>query len=262
MFNIDNLSVSYSQQQILEKINLQVNSRDFITIIGENGCGKSTLLRCIAGLHSEFTGNIQLDNKELGDWSTKALAQKRAFVAQSNQVYFAFLTEDVLGLGRANRAETNQYTTTLICQVAEQVGISHLFGRDVRTLSGGERQRVFIAKALLQLMPDMNDAETQQPFNGKLLLLDEPTSALDFRFQKATMDLMQRFCEQGLAVICVSHDINLVLPYATKTLLLANGRCLAQGPVIDVITEDNLFKCFGVRPRLIPQDNAIPFVTH
>lgn len=262
MFNIDNLSVSYNQQQILEQINLKVCSSDFITIIGENGCGKSTLLRCIAGLHSEFIGNIQLDSKELMKWSSKALAQKRAFVAQSNQVHFAFLTEDVLRLGRANRAETNQHTIALICKVAEQVGIQHLFGRDVRTLSGGERQRVFIAKALLQLMPDMHDAKTQQPFSGKLLLLDEPTSALDFRFQKATMDLMQEFCEQGLAVVCVSHDINLVLPYATKTMLIANGRCLAQGPVTDVITEDNLFKCFGVKPRLIAQDNAIPFVTH
>jgi iron complex transport system ATP-binding protein len=76
------------------------------------------------------------------------------------------------------------------------------------------------------------------------------------------MEVVRGFCQQGLSVMCVSHDMNLVLPYADLVILLANGRCLAQGQAIDVINEQNLQQCFGVKPRLIPQANSVPYITH
>jgi iron complex transport system ATP-binding protein len=92
--------------------------------------------------------------------------------------------------------------------------------------------------------------------------MDEPTSALDFRFQKALMDTVHGLCQQGLGVICVSHDINLILPYASQVMLLAQGRCLALGSATEVITAENLEQCFGVQPRLIPQPGSAPYITH
>jgi iron complex transport system ATP-binding protein len=262
MLEVQNLTLTYQNQAVLNDISLCVRSGEFTAIIGENGCGKSTLLRCIAGIHSQHSGTMALNQICLSRWQTVALAKQRAFVAQSNPVYFAFLTENLLLLARANQDETTNQSTALICSVAEQLAISHLFGRDVRTLSGGERQRVFIAKALLQLLPSAQQRQAEHHLQHKLLLLDEPTSALDFRFQKATMDVLKDYCEQGLAVICVSHDINLVLPYADKVVLLAKGRCLAEGQVSEVITQDNLSACYGVTPNIIPQSGTVPFITH
>ncbi|WP_166425582.1 ATP-binding cassette domain-containing protein [Paraglaciecola sp. 20A4] len=277
MLNLLNITLKHGDLTLLEGLNIQLQPGCFTTVIGENGCGKSTLLRCIAGLHGQFSGSVTFNKRTLGDWQTKSLAKVRAFVNQHNQVQFAFLTEEVLQLGRMNQTETLAQRTALICQVAEQLSIGHLFGRDVRTLSGGERQRVFIAKALVQLLPNANaethgsnaidasshgDANGEKPFDGKLLLLDEPTSALDFRFQKALMDVVKSLCQQGLSVMCVSHDINLVLPYASEVILLANGRCLAQGSAADVITAQNLQQCFGVIPKLIPQPDGVPYITH
>lgn len=278
MLNLHNIAINHGENTLLEGVNIQLNAGSFCTIIGENGCGKSTLLRCIAGLHAPLTGAITLNERTLGDWQVKSLAKVRAFVNQHNQVQFAFLTEEILQLGRINQTETLAQSTALICQVAEQLSIAHLFGRDVRTLSGGERQRVFIAKALVQLLPatliettegDSMDVQNnrhgdgaKKRLDGKLLLLDEPTSALDFRFQKAMMDVIKTLCQQGLSVMCVSHDINLVLPYASEVILLANGRCLAQGRVADVITATNLQQCFGVMPKLIPQPDGVPYITH
>jgi iron complex transport system ATP-binding protein len=262
MFEIENITLNYQDKCILQDISLSLNSGDFVTIIGENGCGKSTLLRCVAGLHQQVGGSIVFQQKCLRKWSVKALAKERAFVAQSNQVYFAFLTENLLKLARSEQNETEQQSTFLICQLAEKLNISHLFGRDVRTLSGGERQRVFIAKALLQLSPNHQEAGHECAYQNKLLLLDEPTSALDFRFQKAMMDLVQEFCQRGLAVVCVSHDMNLVLPYASQVVMLAQGRCLAKGEAKDVITAKNLSDCFGVTPKLIPQIGSVPYITH
>jgi iron complex transport system ATP-binding protein len=262
MFEMKNITLKYQEKCILQDISLSLNSGEFVTVIGENGCGKSTLLRCVAGLHQQVDGSIVFQQKCLGKWSVKELAKERAFVAQSNQVHFAFLTENLLKLARSEQVETEQQSTLLICQLAEKLNISHLFGRDVRTLSGGERQRVFIAKALLQLLPNHQDASHELAYQNKLLLLDEPTSALDFRFQKAMMDLVQEFCLKGLAVVCVSHDMNLVLPYASQVVMLAQGRCLAKGEAKDVITAKNLSDCFGVTPRLIPQNGSVPYITH
>ena len=278
MLNLHNIAINHGENTLLEGVNIQLNAGSFCTIIGENGCGKSTLLRCIAGLHAPLTGAITLNERTLGDWQVKSLAKVRAFVNQHNQVQFAFLTEEILQLGRINQTETLAQSTALICQVAEQLSIAHLFGRDVRTLSGGERQRVFIAKALVQLLPATLIEKTEgasmdvqnnrhgdgakKRLDGKLLLLDEPTSALDFRFQKAMMDVIKTLCQHGLSVMCVSHDINLVLPYASEVILLANGRCLAQGRVADVITATNLQQCFGVMPKLIPQPDGVPYITH
>lgn len=262
MLNLEHISLTFGESLLLEDISLQVQSGDFVAVIGENGCGKSTLLRCIAGLHQGYRGNIIFNHLHLHQWQIKQLSKYRAFVNQHNQLQFAFLTEEVLQLGRANQSESQLQSTTLICEIAEKLSISHLFGRDICTLSGGERQRVFIAKALIQLLPNANEPQKYHSYTDKLLLLDEPTSALDFRFQKATMDLMQEFCKQGLAVICVSHDINLVLPYASEVMLLANGRCLASGSVNHVITTDNLSQCFGIKPTLIPQTGSVPYITH
>lgn len=278
MLNLHNIALNHGENTLLEGVNIRLDAGSFCTVIGENGCGKSTLLRCIAGLHAPLTGAITLNERTLGDWQIKSLAKVRAFVNQHNQVQFAFLTEEILQLGRINQTETLAQSTALICQVAEQLSIAHLFGRDVRTLSGGERQRVFIAKALVQLLPTTFIETTEgasmdvhkkkhgdsaaKLLDGKLLLLDEPTSALDFRFQKAMMDVIKTLCQQGLSVMCVSHDINLVLPYASEVILLANGRCLAQGRVADVITATNLQQCFGVMPKLIPQPDGVPYITH
>lgn len=262
MFEMKDISLNYREKSILQNISLSLSSGDFVTVIGENGCGKSTLLRCVAGLHQQVSGSIMFQQRNLEQWSNKALAKERAFVAQNNQVHFAFLTENLLKLARSEQVETDKQSTFLICELAEKLSISHLFGRDVRTLSGGERQRVFIAKALLQLLPSNKQNNHQLAYQNKLLLLDEPTSALDFRFQKAMMELVQEFCHKGLAVVCVSHDMNLVLPYASQVVLLAQGRCLAKGDAKDVITTENLFNCFGVTPTLIPQIGSVPYITH
>ena len=262
MLSLQNITLSHGQTRLLEDISLELKAGDFVALIGENGCGKSTLLHCIAGLHVNYRGKLMFNDVHLSHWQIKQLAHYRALVNQHNQVQFAFLTEELLLLGRANQVESQQQSAQLICQVAEQLSISHLFGRDIRRLSGGERQRVFIAKALIQLMPNANAQDIDNHYRDRLMLLDEPTSALDFRFQKAMMDIVAEFCQQGLGVICVSHDINLILPYASQVMLLAKGHCLASGSAQDVINKETLSQCFGVEPRLIPQAGSIPYITH
>ena len=106
-----------------------------------------------------------------------------------------------------------------------------LFRTAIHELSGGERQRVIIARAL-----------AQQP---SILLLDEPTSFLDLNHQVEVFDLLRHVCaSDGLAVLCVSHDLNLSSEYCHRLLMLKDGRTYAEGPPEDILTHGHIKAVF------------------
>jgi iron complex transport system ATP-binding protein len=104
--------------------------------------------------------------------------------------------------------------------------------RWMNELSGGERQRVILARALAQ--------------TPRLLLLDEPTLNLDVAFQMGLLELVDRVSQEcGLAVLMVTHELNLASEFAQQVLLLQDGRSLAFGPAAEVMTEDRLRSLFN-----------------
>ena len=107
----------------------------------------------------------------------------------------------------------------------ERTGITHLSGRAVPTLSGGEQQRVHLAKILAQLMTieEINQPET--PIREtRYLLLDEPTTGLDLYYQHSLLDVASELAHRGYGVVAILHDLNLVMQYADKVLLLKEER--------------------------------------
>jgi iron complex transport system ATP-binding protein len=111
-------------------------------------------------------------------------------------------------------------------------GVENLAGRRVNQLSSGEQQRVFIARAVCQ--------------NPKIILLDEPTASLDPAHQVRVMDIMEELRrEHGVTVVMVSHDLNLAALYGDRLLLLREGRIVAEGPPVDVLTFKILEKTYG-----------------
>ncbi|MDH3446106.1 MAG: ABC transporter ATP-binding protein, partial [Deltaproteobacteria bacterium] len=103
----------------------------------------------------------------------------------------------------------------------------HLKERMFNTLSGGEQQKVLIARALAQ--------------SARILLLDEPTLHLDLCYQLEILASLKRLCtQQGVAILTVLHDVNLVSLFADKALMLGEGTIRAFGPVADVVNESNI----------------------
>lgn len=202
VIEIENLSFAYEKELILENINLQVEARDFLAIIGPNGGGKSTLLKLMLGLLIPQRGTI----KVLGKSPEKNLSHI-GYVPQNTNINTDFPikvievvmmghVEDkrpLFGYGEAERA----------CAMGAlaQVGMERHAEQKIGELSGGQRQRVMIARALCA--------------HPQILFLDEPTSSIDKEGQKDIYELL-KVLNQEITVIVVSHDISVILEYADK----------------------------------------------
>lgn len=126
--------------------------------------------------------------------------------------------------------------------MAESLGLADKLERPANQLSGGEWQRVRLAAVVLQIDPESNP-------HGQLLLLDEPMNSLDVAQQNALDRILSHLCQQGIAVVMSSHDLNHTLHHAHRAWLLKQGKLLAGGPREDVLTPPNLALAYGLNFR-------------
>lgn len=258
LLTLKDVVIARGKKRLLEQMSLSFNTGEFTAIAGENGCGKSTLLSMLSGVETPSSGTLALGGQGISSLSANQLALQRAVMAQSATTPFGFIADELLHLARYQHIESLEQKSCLINLVADQFDITHLLARNIQTLSGGERQRIFLAKAVLQILP----SDQNETLEGKLLLLDEPTSALDLRHQKLVMEQLVALRAKGLCIICVSHDLNLISPYCDRLILLGDKQCLADGPPAQIITTDMLSRCYHTQLNLIKNEQKQVFVTH
>ena len=204
IIDIKNLSFSYEKDTILEDINLHVKPKEFLAIIGPNGGGKSTLLKLILGIKRTKTGSI----KVFGEKPSKNLT-KLGYVPQNTNVNtdFPIKVIEVVMMGHVGhkRPLIGYKKEEIECALSslKQVGMDNYADKKIGSLSGGQRQRVMIARALCS--------------HPKVLLLDEPTSNIDTTGQKEVYELLKKL-NQNITIIVVSHDISVILEYASSVL--------------------------------------------
>ncbi|MBE6662146.1 MAG: ABC transporter ATP-binding protein [Ruminococcaceae bacterium] len=197
------LSFGYDGHKILEGLNFEVNSGDYLCIVGENGSGKSTLMKTILGLHSVLDGEVRtgdgVKKNEIGYLPQQTVVQ-RDFPASVFEIVLSGC------LGRCGlRPFYNKKEKELARANMKRLGVAELSDKCYRTLSGGQQQRVLLARAL---------CATQ-----KLLLLDEPVAGLD---PVVTAEMYHRIAElnekDGITIVMISHDVLAALKYATHIL--------------------------------------------
>ena len=199
---IEDLSFSYDTQPVLEHVSLEVNSGDFLAIIGPNGGGKSTLLSLILGINTPQSGTIRVFSE-----SPDTAQRDIGYVPQNTDVNLDFpikiLDVVLMGNGAKHHPLFGYSTEEQACaaQALEQVSMAEYATRRIGDLSGGQRQRVMIARALWR--------------RPKLLVLDEPTASIDATGQKEIYDLLKKLNDE-ITVIVVSHDLSVILGYADK----------------------------------------------
>ncbi|MGO1617421.1 MAG: vitamin B12 ABC transporter ATP-binding protein BtuD [Oceanisphaera sp.] len=216
-------------------------------LIGPNGSGKSSLLAGAAGLStSDEGGEAQLAGQALSRFSLHELARHRAMLAQQAVLPHGLRGYELLALGAEPIGGVSEEVCLAIARLAKPLGLEKLYHRQLNTLSGGEQQRLLIASTLLQVDPAINP-------DAKLLLLDEPLAGLDWQHQLATLRLLRRYADLGLAVVASIHDINLACQYADKVWCLHQGRLAASGPA-SAITPALIAEVFEVEVRLLEQD--------
>ena len=237
VLTIDGVNCSYGSVDVLNDINFEVKSGNFLGILGPNGSGKTTLLKSISRVLKPKKGAILIDDKNIYNMKTIELARQMAVVPQTTDVSFDFTALEVVLMGRnphMTRFQTESKEDIDIAKKAMEITRTWDFAdRPVTELSGGEKQRVIIARAL-----------TQEP---KVLLLDEPTTHLDISNQLEIMDLIKNLSgTKNLLVVAVFHDFNLAARYCDSIILLKDGKIVDVGKAEETLTSKNLRKVFSV----------------
>lgn len=218
----------YGHFHVLRDIDLQVRRGERIVICGPSGSGKSTLIRCINRLESHQKGKLTVDNLELSD-DVKVLHEVRRKVGMVFQQFNLFphltvlenLTLAPIQVNKLSKAEAEERAMEQLqrVQIAEQAYKYPL------QLSSGQQQRVAIARTLC-LTP-------------QVLLFDEPTSALDPEMIKEVLDVMTELAEQGITMLCVTHEMGFAKSVADRVIFMDQGQ----------IVEENNPHDFFNRPR-------------
>jgi iron complex transport system ATP-binding protein len=244
------LVVRRGPRAILDEVSVSLAPGRVTAVIGPNGAGKSTLLRILSGELAPDAGAIAFEGRPLSAWPVAELARHRAVLPQESDLRFPFRVEEVVRLGRIPHPGGGDSGADHVLALAAlgRVGLAAFADRLYPTLSGGEKQRVHLARALVQLQP----AAGAIPPPGRALLLDEPTASLDLAHQHQVLRLARELAlGEGVAVLAILHDLNLVLAYADDLVALHHGRVAAAGPVQSTLTPGLVRDVFGVSARLV-----------
>jgi polar amino acid transport system ATP-binding protein len=220
IIRIEQVNKWYGHFQVLTDVDLQVRAGERIVICGPSGSGTSTLIRCINHLEKVQKGRIVVDGIELTGHHRKNVDAVRREVGMVFQQFNLFPHLTVLqnctlapmntrGVSLAEAEETAM-------KFLKRVRIPDQANKYPSQLSGGQQQRVAIARALCM--------------NPKIMLFDEPTSALDPEMVKEVLDTMIGLAEDGMTMLCVTHEMGFARSVADRVIFMADGRIVEQAP--------------------------------
>jgi iron complex transport system ATP-binding protein len=244
----ENVVVRYprSNASALAGVSLKAADGKLTAVVGPNGSGKSTLVRALIGRVPLLSGAVRVDSLDAGSLERDDLARRVAVVTQREDLAFPMSVIDYVRLGRfphlgvwqSPRAQDRE----IVDDAIDAAGIADLRERMVDEISGGEWQRVRLARALAQ--------------GAAALVLDEPTTFLDIAHEMAVFQLLDRLVRGGMAVLLVSHQLNLVARFADHIVLLHRGSVAVSGAPNDVMRADVLEEVYEW-PLVVSRDPAV-----
>lgn len=253
LLTAQNLSLNLGNKYVVDRMNIHINTGEFVGLIGPNGAGKSSLLRMLSGLVKPEQGNIELSLKEtktpINHISAKARAQFMAYLAQHEAPAWPLSVKNLVALGRSpwnSTVNTTADDEAAINTALHMTDVDSLADRPVTELSGGELQRTLLARVFAG--------------NPTLIIADEPIVALDVYHQLHIMELLQAHANRGGAVIAALHDLSLASRFCTRLVLMHHGKLIAEGSPVDVLTPDNLAKVYGVSAHVDCRDDGVVII--
>ncbi|WP_019911972.1 ABC transporter ATP-binding protein [Paenibacillus sp. HW567] len=231
--NVDRLSVSFSNANIVKDVSLKVHNKQFVGLIGPNGCGKSTLLKSIYKVIKPRQGDVFLSDLDVIKSSPKAVAQKLGVVGQFNELSFDFTVREIVAMGRTphkGMLETdNREDYSIVSGALSKVNLEGYADRSYNSLSGGEKQRVILARVL-----------AQQP---EFMILDEPTNHLDIKYQLQILNIVKKL---DIGILAALHDLALAAEYCDYLYVMKEGQVAASGKPEDILTKELIGQVFDV----------------
>ncbi len=209
----------FGQFQVLTDINLDVAPGERIVVCGPSGSGKSTLIRCINRLETVQKGRIVVDGIDLtaGGRNVDSVRREVGMVFQQFNLFphLTILQNCTLAPMRS-RGLSREEAETLAMKYLTRVRIPEQAKKYPSQLSGGQQQRVAIARALCM--------------TPKIMLFDEPTSALDPEMVKEVLDTMISLADDGMTMLCVTHEMGFARSVADRVIFMADGKIIEQAP--------------------------------
>lgn len=221
--------------EALRGVSLQINSGEFVALLGQNGSGKTTLAKHLNGLLKPSSGTVLVEGKDTRKARVAELSKIVGYVFQNpDHMIFAKSLQEEIAFGLKNLGYPLTEFEPRAAQALELVDLQKPLTEDPHSLSLGERRRLTIASVLV--------------LDPKVLILDEPTTGVDFRRAIQLMDTVRKLHKSGRTIIVITHDIALAAEYAQRTIVLREGRAIADGPTHSVLSNH----------ELILQSNLLP----
>lgn len=252
LIRIESLAAGYNAEPVIKDVTFTLNEGEIIAIMGPNGAGKSTILRSILGLTRIFEGKIQVLDYEIPEHS-KVVRRLVGYVPQREHVAanVPIKAKDIVLSGillrRGPLSLPTRRDALKVKKIMEIVGLEkEAWFKNFRDLSGGQQQKVLIARALVS--------------DPRILLLDEPFSAVDLKSLREIMAFLGGLKKEGIGIILVVHDINDIIDYIDKVVLV-NKQMIAFGDPMEVFTPENIEKTYGVTVDIIQIGNkCLPLI--
>lgn len=230
------LAVGYGRVPLIKDIRLELPAGSLTAMMGVNGIGKSTLLRTLAGLLPPLEGRVLMGADDVFRMPVAERARRIAVVLTGRPATGMLNVETLVGLGRqpwTNRwGRMNAADREAVDRALRRTGATHLRNRQAASCSDGECQKVLIARALAQATP--------------VILLDEPTAFLDLPNRAEVVRVLRSIAhDEGKAVLCTTHDLQLALDLCDRIVLLRRGEGPWQGTAPEALSSGELDRAFS-----------------
>ncbi len=236
LVTFEDVSFAYEEDgpTVIHDVNLTVRRGDVIALLGPNGAGKTTLVKHAIGLLKPRRGRVLVEGRDTREMSVAQIAHTLGYVFQSpSHMLFAPTVREELAFGPKNLGYNLETIAEGVDRAVEIVNLGGLEEYPPLALSFGQQKRVSIAAILAM--------------RSRILVMDEPTAGQDYWNYMAFMDSILQM--PGFAgILFITHDLDLAICYASRVILMHEGRIAGDGPPAEVLTDPDLLR----RCRLVP----------
>lgn len=217
MIKVEDLKKSFGDNEVLKKINLEVNKQEVVVVIGPSGSGKSTLLRCINLLETITSGHVYIEGTDIADKKANInkIRQDVGMVFQQFNLFphMTVLDNIMLAPTKVKKVSKGQAKEKAL-ELLSKVGLAEKADAYPDSLSGGQKQRIAIARAL-----------AMEP---KMMLFDEPTSALDPEMVGEVLDVMKQLAKDGMTMVVVTHEMGFAREVGDRVIFMDGGYIIEE----------------------------------
>ncbi|WP_249029898.1 spermidine/putrescine ABC transporter ATP-binding protein [Tannockella kyphosi] len=222
LIELSNLTKEYDGQVVLKGIHLDINEKEFVTLLGPSGCGKTTTLRILGGFEEANSGTVLFNGQDMATLPPHKRELNTVF--QKYALFPHMNVFDNIAFGLKIKKLDKQTIDFKVNRMLKLVNLEDYGKRQINQLSGGQQQRVAIARALVN--------------EPKVLLLDEPLGALDLKLRKSMqLELKNIQKEVGITFVYVTHDQEEALTMSDTIVVMNEGAIQQIGSPIDIYNE-------------------------